>query len=164
MFKELDYTREAANAIRFKKLFLRMPEVYVPNMYTEYTKIRVMTMEWIEGERLRTAADGEARIGGGGLDGGWGGGLYSQQEHAFIVDRPRTEEARVNGLGCWGGGVRLGWSGGVRVAVWGGGGCCAASSAVLKPLYRSHGSTAEMHWNLWNLISPFLPLPTHLYT
>lgn len=48
--------REAANAKRFSKLFSFMPEVVVPHMYTEYTTPRVLVMEWIEGERLRTAS------------------------------------------------------------------------------------------------------------
>eukprot|EP00798_Chlamydomonas_sp_ICE-L_P014464 gene14464-20478_t len=45
LFKELDYTREAANARRFKTLFARMPEV--------------LTMEWVDGERLRSASSEE---------------------------------------------------------------------------------------------------------
>ncbi|KAG1672433.1 hypothetical protein FOA52_013219 [Chlamydomonas sp. UWO 241] len=60
LFKELDYNREGANAARFKELFQRMPEVYVPTVYSELTTTRVMTMEWIEGERLRTAGEQQA--------------------------------------------------------------------------------------------------------
>lgn len=48
--------REAANAIRFAKLFSFMPEVVVPKMFTEWTTPRVLVMEWIEGERLRSAS------------------------------------------------------------------------------------------------------------
>lgn len=48
--------REAANAIRFAELFSFMPEVVVPKMYTEWTTSRVLVMEWIEGERLRSAS------------------------------------------------------------------------------------------------------------
>lgn len=48
--------REAANAIRFAELFSFMPEVVVPKMYTEWTTARVLVMEWIEGERLRSAS------------------------------------------------------------------------------------------------------------
>jgi hypothetical protein len=33
-----------------------MPEVVVPKMYTEWTTSRVLVMEWIEGERLRSAS------------------------------------------------------------------------------------------------------------
>jgi predicted unusual protein kinase regulating ubiquinone biosynthesis (AarF/ABC1/UbiB family) len=48
--------REAANAIRFAELFSFMPEVVVPNMYSQFTTPRVLTMQWIEGERLRSAS------------------------------------------------------------------------------------------------------------
>lgn len=48
--------REAANAIRFQKLFSFMPEVVVPQMFLEWTTSRVLVMEWIEGQRLRTAS------------------------------------------------------------------------------------------------------------
>lgn len=33
-----------------------MPEVAVPHMYTELTTPRVLVMEWIDGDRLRTAS------------------------------------------------------------------------------------------------------------
>jgi len=51
-----------------------MPEVYVPDVLTQLTTTSVMTMEWIEGERLRTASssanvsEGMARIGGSADD------------------------------------------------------------------------------------------------
>lgn len=32
-----------------------MPEVVVPKMFTEWTTSRVLVMEWIEGDRLRSA-------------------------------------------------------------------------------------------------------------
>ena len=35
--RELDYNREAANAAKFKALFLQMPEIYVPEVYMQYT-------------------------------------------------------------------------------------------------------------------------------
>lgn len=56
LFRELDYTREAANGRRFKATFSHMTEVYVPHMYDELTSTKVLTMEWVEGERLRTAS------------------------------------------------------------------------------------------------------------
>ena len=37
MTRELDYNREAANAAKFKALFLQMPEIYVPEVYMQYT-------------------------------------------------------------------------------------------------------------------------------
>jgi hypothetical protein len=48
--------REAANAQRFAQLFAFMPEVKVPDMYLQHTTAKVLTMEWIEGERLRSAS------------------------------------------------------------------------------------------------------------
>lgn len=48
--------REAANAVRFAELFSFMPEVLVPKMYLDWTTTRVLVMEWIEGERLRSAS------------------------------------------------------------------------------------------------------------
>jgi predicted unusual protein kinase regulating ubiquinone biosynthesis (AarF/ABC1/UbiB family) len=48
--------REAANAIRFAELFSFMPEVVVPNMYSQFTTPRVLVMQWIQGERLRSAS------------------------------------------------------------------------------------------------------------
>ncbi|WIA38859.1 hypothetical protein OEZ86_002136 [Tetradesmus obliquus] len=56
LFKELDYRREAANATRFAQLFAFMPEVVVPTMYSQLTTPRVLVMQWIEGERLRSAS------------------------------------------------------------------------------------------------------------
>ncbi|KAF6253698.1 ABC1 family-domain-containing protein [Scenedesmus sp. NREL 46B-D3] len=61
LFKELDYRREAANAIRFAELFSFMPEVVVPNMYSQFTTPRVLAMQWIEGERLRSASSQQQR-------------------------------------------------------------------------------------------------------
>jgi predicted unusual protein kinase regulating ubiquinone biosynthesis (AarF/ABC1/UbiB family) len=51
-----DAHREASNAQRFAALFAFMPEVLVPAMLTDLTTRRVLVMEWIEGERLRTAS------------------------------------------------------------------------------------------------------------
>lgn len=55
LFKELDYRVEAENGERFKELFGEMPGVYVPAMRRELTTKKVLVMEWIEGERLRSA-------------------------------------------------------------------------------------------------------------
>ena len=56
LFKELDYRREGANAEKFKLMFARIPEIYVPSIYNNLTTTGVITMEWIEGEKLRTAS------------------------------------------------------------------------------------------------------------
>ncbi|WIA38860.1 hypothetical protein OEZ86_002136 [Tetradesmus obliquus] len=52
----LPHCREAANATRFAQLFAFMPEVVVPTMYSQLTTPRVLVMQWIEGERLRSAS------------------------------------------------------------------------------------------------------------
>lgn len=52
-YKELDYENEAANSRKFAKLVqARLPDVYVPAVYDEYTSRKVLTMEWINGVKL----------------------------------------------------------------------------------------------------------------
>ena len=50
-FYELDYVHEAANQERFAK-HLHTTNVYVPDVYHDWTTRRVLTTEWIEGEQL----------------------------------------------------------------------------------------------------------------
>jgi predicted unusual protein kinase regulating ubiquinone biosynthesis (AarF/ABC1/UbiB family) len=52
IFEEMDYTQEGENAERFDSLYGYMPEIYVPEIYWDYTARRVLTMEWIEGTKL----------------------------------------------------------------------------------------------------------------
>jgi predicted unusual protein kinase regulating ubiquinone biosynthesis (AarF/ABC1/UbiB family) len=52
IFEEMDYTQEGQNAERFEQLYSYMPEIYVPEIYWDYTARRVLTMEWIEGTKL----------------------------------------------------------------------------------------------------------------
>ncbi|KAI0558541.1 Protein kinase [Gracilaria domingensis] len=52
-YKELDYENEAENSRRFASLVqARLPEVYVPEVYDQYTSRKVLTMEWINGRKL----------------------------------------------------------------------------------------------------------------
>jgi aarF domain-containing kinase len=52
-FEELDYVREGDNATRFAEMIRAdLPQVVVPITYPEYTTRRVLTTEWIEGEKL----------------------------------------------------------------------------------------------------------------
>ncbi|KAG0602572.1 hypothetical protein M758_10G024300 [Ceratodon purpureus] len=57
LFKEMDYQAEARNGIRFRKLFGSLPDVVVPEMYSELTSRRVLVMEWVEGQRLSEVND-----------------------------------------------------------------------------------------------------------
>jgi predicted unusual protein kinase regulating ubiquinone biosynthesis (AarF/ABC1/UbiB family) len=52
IFEEMDYTQEGRNAERFDQLYGYMPDIYVPEIYWDYTARRVLTMEWIEGTKL----------------------------------------------------------------------------------------------------------------
>jgi aarF domain-containing kinase len=52
-FEELDYVREGANATAFAAMIADdLPQVVVPRTYAELTSRRVLTAEWIEGEKL----------------------------------------------------------------------------------------------------------------
>ncbi len=52
IFEEMDYIQEGHNAERFAELYGRIPDVYVPKIYWQYTGRRVLTMEWIVGTKL----------------------------------------------------------------------------------------------------------------
>ncbi len=61
IFEEMNYLQEGENAVRFKKLYGHLPEIYVPKIYWEYTGRRVLTMEWIEGIKLTKIKEIQAR-------------------------------------------------------------------------------------------------------
>jgi ubiquinone biosynthesis protein len=50
--KELDYRQEARNAQAFHRHFAGSPHVRVPKVYWQYTRARVLTLEWIDGIQL----------------------------------------------------------------------------------------------------------------
>lgn len=52
IFEELDYVNEGQNAERFAKLYGYIEDIYIPKIYWEYTQRRVLTMEWITGNKL----------------------------------------------------------------------------------------------------------------
>ena len=52
IFEEMDYVNEGHNAERFAQLYGHIPDVYIPQIYWEYTNRRVLTMEWIDGTKL----------------------------------------------------------------------------------------------------------------
>ena len=70
LFEEMDYVHEGHNAEHFASLFKTMPEIHVPQIYWEYTRRRVLTMEWVDGIKLtrldqiqQAGLDGEKLIG-----------------------------------------------------------------------------------------------------
>ena len=52
VFEEMDYFHEAANAERFRQLHAHNPRIAVPLIHHRATSRRVLTMEWIDGEKL----------------------------------------------------------------------------------------------------------------
>ena len=51
--QELDYRLEGRNAQTFHRNFASNPHVKVPKVYWQYTRARVLTLEWIEGTHVR---------------------------------------------------------------------------------------------------------------
>ncbi|RYG70330.1 hypothetical protein EON64_00480 [archaeon] len=51
LYEELDYIHEAQNCMQFKQLYGNIPNIYVPDVYLNYTAQRVLTMEFVEGEK-----------------------------------------------------------------------------------------------------------------
>jgi predicted unusual protein kinase regulating ubiquinone biosynthesis (AarF/ABC1/UbiB family) len=52
IFEEMDYENEGRNAEKFAELYGSMQDIYVPQIYWQYTGRRVLTMEWITGTKL----------------------------------------------------------------------------------------------------------------
>ncbi|MDX6466881.1 MAG: ubiquinone biosynthesis protein [Gaiellaceae bacterium] len=50
--QELDYRLEGRNAQMFHRDFASNPHVHVPKVYWQYTRARVLTLEWIEGRHV----------------------------------------------------------------------------------------------------------------
>src|SRR5229473_198026 len=51
--QELDYRLEARNAQTFHRNFADHPNVHVPKVYWQYTRARVLTLEWLDGTHVR---------------------------------------------------------------------------------------------------------------
>ncbi|CAD7701812.1 unnamed protein product [Ostreobium quekettii] len=60
-FDELDYTKEARSATEFRRQMEKLPGVTVPRVYAELTTRRVMTSEWVAGEKLSSASVVDSR-------------------------------------------------------------------------------------------------------
>ncbi len=54
---EMDFTREAYNIDRFRRNFRRSQYVKVPHTYWDYIRPKVLTIERLEGEKLKTLID-----------------------------------------------------------------------------------------------------------
>lgn len=59
-YTELDFVNEAENQIRFKKLIGETTEgIYVPDVYKDLCRRRVLVTEWIDGVKLTDAPEDE---------------------------------------------------------------------------------------------------------
>lgn len=56
VYQELNYVQEGQNARRFKKLYADKEDVFVPDIFWDYTSGKVLTMEWVEGVKLNEQA------------------------------------------------------------------------------------------------------------
>jgi predicted unusual protein kinase regulating ubiquinone biosynthesis (AarF/ABC1/UbiB family) len=52
LFAEMDYLQEVENAEIFRRHFATWPEIYVPQIYHEYTARRILVEEFIEGTKV----------------------------------------------------------------------------------------------------------------
>ncbi|XP_059631476.1 uncharacterized aarF domain-containing protein kinase At1g71810, chloroplastic [Cornus florida] len=57
LFREMDYNNEAKNGLKFRQLYGGLQDVVVPEMYVEQTTRKVLTMEWVEGQKLSDVKD-----------------------------------------------------------------------------------------------------------
>ncbi|VFQ86739.1 unnamed protein product [Cuscuta campestris] len=55
--QEMDYKREARNAVKFRQLYGDIKDVVVPEMYMSQTTRKVLTMQWVEGTKLAEIKD-----------------------------------------------------------------------------------------------------------
>ena len=51
LMKELDFTNEASNMLRFADMFKDDPRCYIPKVFTQYTRQKLLIMEFVEGLR-----------------------------------------------------------------------------------------------------------------
>ncbi|GAB4845211.1 hypothetical protein Ancab_038622 [Ancistrocladus abbreviatus] len=57
LFREMDYRREAENGLKFRELYGGLQDVLVPQVYMEKTTSKVITMEWVKGQKLSEVKD-----------------------------------------------------------------------------------------------------------
>ena len=56
VFEEVDFTREVANAQRFRTMFEDNPAIYIPCIYEQYVTRRIIVLEWIDGIKINDYA------------------------------------------------------------------------------------------------------------
>ena len=56
VYEEIDFVTEATNAQRFAEMFADDPTIYIPYVYKDYIRRRVLVIEWIEGTKVNDYA------------------------------------------------------------------------------------------------------------
>jgi ubiquinone biosynthesis protein len=59
--RELDFRQEAGNIARMREVLQPYPRLDVPKVYDEFSSVRLLVMEEIQGVPIRQAPDGDAR-------------------------------------------------------------------------------------------------------
>jgi predicted unusual protein kinase regulating ubiquinone biosynthesis (AarF/ABC1/UbiB family) len=59
LYNELNYRKEAENCMKFNELYGDVPNIAIPGVYQNLTSSRVLTMEFIEGEKGPWIEEGE---------------------------------------------------------------------------------------------------------
>lgn len=62
LYGELNYEQEANNCRKFKQLYGKIPDIYVPATYPAFTKRRVLTMEFVNGTKGPWPENGERML------------------------------------------------------------------------------------------------------
>ncbi|KAF3789536.1 Uncharacterized protein EJ110_NYTH17988 [Nymphaea thermarum] len=59
-FEELDYVKEGENGTHFAETMISdLPQVVIPRTYSKFTSRKVLTTEWIEGEKLSQSTESD---------------------------------------------------------------------------------------------------------
>ena len=56
LFDEIDYEKEAENALKFANLFKENPNVFIPKLEKQFSSKKIITTSWIDGVKLRDRA------------------------------------------------------------------------------------------------------------
>ncbi len=86
--EELDYDHEARNAALYADILAQTPEVRVPRIHTDLSTKRLLTLGWLEGEKLLTFKDADEdtrnRLAGAMFKAWW----YPMSHYAVIHGDP----------------------------------------------------------------------------
>ncbi len=59
IFNEIDYYKEAENIELFAKMFQDREDIKIPGVYKEYSRLKVLCMEWMPGDKITRVLDNE---------------------------------------------------------------------------------------------------------